>query len=447
MKPRQRRKLAHETMVQIVAFLGGLPAVVIALALLWSGDWTAKVQWTLSVLIVAIWIGCLWAIRGRVIYPMQTLTNLLAALREGDYSLRSRRARRDDSLGEVMREVNALADTLLEGRRRATEATALLKTVMEEIDVVILAFDDERRLRLINRAGLTLLNERQPSPAGKTAEEIGLSDLLAGPAARIFPREFPGRSSSRWDLRRTSFREGGRPHQLIVLADLSRHLREEERAAWQRLIRVLGHEMNNSLAPIQSIAATFAATLRKSSERRAKDWEEDLRSGLDVIAARSEALGRFMGAYARLARLPLPVLQRCELSGLIHRAAALEANVVVRPCRDIQVQVDPDQIEQLLINLIRNAVEAGRETGGAVAVSCSLEGSQVEIRIEDEGPGLADTTNLFVPFFTTKPQGSGIGLVLCRQIAEAHGGSIALENRADGKSGCRAIVRLPVKGL
>ena len=231
-----------------------------------------------------------------------------------------------------------------------------------------------------------------------------------------------------------------------MLADVSKPLREEERQAWQRLIRVLGHELNNSLAPIKSIAGSLGSLLKR--EPLPNDWEDDLQRGLSVISARADALSRFMGAYARLARLPPPRFQIVPVAPFFERIASLETRmpVAIEPGPDLEVRADGDQIEQLLINLVKNAVDAALETSGGVSVNwMRVSGATpfLEIRVDDEGPGLSNTSNLFVPFFTTKPAGSGIGLVLSRQIAEAHGGSLTLENRDDTR-GCRAVLRLPL---
>ena len=233
-------------------------------------------------------------------------------------------------------------------------------------------------------------------------------------------------------------------HQLVVLADLSRALREEEREAWQRLIRVIGHELNNSLAPIRSIAGSLETLLGRAP--RPADWEDDVKRGLAVIAARSEALNRFMDAYARLARLPRPILRPVDLGALVRRVAGLETrmSVAIAAGPELTVSADADQLEQLLINLVRNAVDAALETGGGVRVGWGKNGAHCDLWVEDEGPGLSNTSNLFVPFFTTKPGGSGIGLVFSRQIAEAHGGTLTVANRRPGP-GCEAHFRLPLR--
>ena len=436
------RTLNHEDRLLITALLAGLPGVVISLALLWRGDYTLKVQWTLTVLILGFWWGFTLALRERVVFPLQIISNLLAALREGDYSIRARGAKRDDALGEVMLEVNALGSTLKEQRLDTLEATALLRTVMTRIDVAIFAFNSEQELRLVNRAGERLLARPAERLIGRSASELGLADCLQGEATRTLQMIFPG-GGGRWGMRRTTFRERGLPHQLLVLADLNRALREEERQAWQRLVRVLGHELNNSLAPIKSIAGSLENLLSRNP--RPEDWDEDMKRGLAIITARSEALTRFMEAYARLARLPQPQLQPLEIGPLIRRVVGLETRIRVNllPGPEIKLQADGDQLEQLLINLLRNAVDAAIENGGGVSVSWARSAAYLEVWVEDEGPGLSNTSNLFVPFFTTKPGGSGIGLVLSRQIAEGHSGTLTLENRRSG-TGCEARLRLPL---
>ncbi len=435
-----------ERRVLWLSFLTGLPGAGVALYMLWAGDFTPKVQWTLTVFILSFWLGCAFALRERVVMPLQTLSNLLAALREGDYSIRGRAARFDDALGDVVREVNELSSTLQTQRRGAMEASALLRTVMGEIEVAIFAFDSEHRLRLVNRAGERLLGRPAEQLLERNAVELELDDYLSGEAARTLQRTFSG-GRGRWGMRRSTFREDGKPHQLLVIADISRALRQEEQSAWQRLVRVLGHELNNSLTPIKSIAVSLESLLARNPRRAAwpEDMEEDLQRGLSIISARAEALTRFMSAYAQLAKLPPPNLQPLEISPWVHQVAALETRlpVAVLPGPEITLRADRDQLEQLLINLLRNAVDAACETGGGVLVRWNRSGNALELIVEDEGPGLSNTANLFVPFFTTKPQGSGIGLALSRQIAENHGGTLTLENRAKGP-GCEAKLRLPL---
>jgi two-component system nitrogen regulation sensor histidine kinase NtrY len=434
--------LRFDQRILLLALAAGFPAALVALILLWTGSYTPKVQWTLTVLIVGVWTGCSFSVRHRVVLPLQTLSNLLAALRESDFSIRARGASGDDPLGAVMLEVNVLASTLHDQRLGALEAGALLRTVMVEIDVAVFTFDRAQALRLVNRAGERLLGQPAEHLLGRTAGEIGLLGCLQGLSPRIEDAAFPG-GSGRFEVRHTTFRQGGVPHQLLVLADVSRPLRDEERQAWQRLIRVIGHEINNSLAPIKSIAGSLESMVGR--ERLPDDWRDDMRRGLAVIAARSDSLSRFTSAYAQLARLPAPRVDAVHVRDLVQRVAGVETRLGIRidGGPDVTIRADPDQLEQLLINLVRNAVDAALQTGGGVRIGWKHEGRTFALWVDDEGTGLPEASNLFVPFFTTKPGGSGIGLVLSRQIAEAHGGSLNLENHSEHQ-GCRAYLRLPV---
>jgi PAS domain S-box-containing protein len=437
------RRLTHDQQILLLVILAALPGAVTSLVILWTGDYTPKVQWTLTVLIAGCLMGFAASVRSRVVLPLQTLANLLAAMREDDFSIRGRTADPDDPLGAVMIEVNALAETLHEQRLGAVEATALLRTVMEQVDVAVFAFDPEERLRIVNRTGERLMGRNMEQILGRTADELGVTDWF-GDAPRVVDLKLPGGNVGRWEVRHTTFRLGGLPHALLVLSDVSRPLREQERLAWQRLIRVIGHELGNSLGPIKSIAGSLETLLQRQPPP--EDWRDDMTRGLQVIASRTESLSRFTAAYARLARLPAPRLAPIVLKPLLLKIAGLETRVPVhvRPGPDLTVTVDADQIEQLFINLVRNAADACLEVGGtAVTVGWRRTRHGVDIWVDDEGPGLSNTANLFVPFFTTKPGGSGIGLVLCRQIAEAHDGSLKLENRTDGR-GARATLTLPL---
>jgi nitrogen fixation/metabolism regulation signal transduction histidine kinase len=311
---------------------------------------------------------------------------------------------------------------------------------MAEIDVAVFAFDDADRVRLVNRAGERLLSQSAERLLGRTAEQVGLAEQLVGESPRTMDVTFPG-GAGRWEVRRGTFRQDGRPHTLLVLADVSKTLREEELQAWQRLVRVLSHEINNSLAPIKSITGSLLSLIDRRPHP--PDANDDLKRGLNIIGGRSEALVRFMSAYARLAKLPAPNRAPLDVATWVRRVASLETRlaVSVQAGPPTMLLADGDQLDQLLINLVRNAVDASLETNGRVQIAWTRQNGTVSLTIQDEGPGLANAANLFVPFFTTKPRGSGIGLVLSRQIAEAHGGSLSLENRAD-RRGCVATLRL-----
>jgi len=458
-----RRRIPFEATILVTGLCLALPALLTVGSLLWQGDYSRQTSLLVLACLLALLAATLAILRHKVRFPLQTLANLVSALREGDFSIRARGKGTRDALGELAGELNLLSGQLREQRLGGVEASALLRTVMAEIDVAIFAFDAGQRLVLLNRAAEKVLARSVEQVLGRTAAELGLEECLQGEANRTLTRAFPG-GGDRWSARRGTFRQGGWPHQLVALTDLSRTLREEERRAWQRLVRVLGHELNNSLAPIKSIAGSLENLLQR--DPRPADCDEDVRRGLSVIASRTASLTRFMEAYARLAKLPAPQMRPVALEPLIRRAAGLEQRlaVAVDPgAGALLLDADSDQLEQLLINLIRNAVDAvleeksagpgqgrvgggepaGAGVGASAAVRWAQVGGQVDILIEDSGPGLANPANAFVPFFTTKPGGTGIGLVLCRQIAEAHGGTLTLENRT-GQRGCVARLRLPL---
>jgi PAS domain S-box-containing protein len=430
-----------ERSVLLLALLSGLPAILTVMYVTWAQQYTFEVRWTLVTIVGAVWIGAAVIAFQMVTSALYLQANLLGALREGDYSIRGVGTKPGSAVDMVMQEINALGDTLQRQRTEAVESTKLLQSVMGAIDVAVFAFDMDAHLVLVNPAAERLLGQPQDNLLGRSAVQLRLADYLSGDTPRLIERPF-GPESGRLELRRSTFRRDGKPHQLLVFSDLSRALREEEQQAWQRIVRVLSHEINNSLTPIKSIAHSIKRMLSRVPDLPRAG---EIQDGLNLIETRSGSLGRFLRAYAQLARLPKPQVRKVAMAPLAHRLIELEDRlpVSVKAAHDLQIKADPDQLEQLLINLVRNAVDATLETGGRVWIDWEAVDGGAQVTVEDEGPGLPDTSNLFVPFFTTKPAGSGIGLALSRQIAEAHGGTLTLENRA-GARGCRATLRLPV---
>jgi len=454
-RKRKRPRAPFERRITRYTLLLVAPGIVVSGILIWMHPWAleSKLIFIGIEMFACLLIGA--ALHDHVTRPLQTLANVVGALRDEDYSFRARLAIPNDALGELSLEVNALADLLAKHRTGAIEAAALLQRVVEEVDIPIFAFDPANKLRLVNSAGEKLVHRPSAQLIGKSASDLALEKCLTCENESLVELHFA--TDARWFVRRSAFRQQGIPHTLVVLSDVSRALREEERRAWQRLIRVLGHELNNSLAPIKSIAGSLSARLSNCGIRA--EEQQDFERGLDIIEGRAASLNRFLQGYRQLAQMPPPTFRKCSLLSISERVAGLETRVPVKVVGgpDASLLADPDQLEQMLINLLRNAAEAvlqipdghsngsnGQQRGPQVVVSWIPSGEAVVITIEDEGPGLMNPSNAFVPFYTTKPGGSGIGLVLSRQIAEAHGGSLELENRSD-RQGCVVRILLPTK--
>jgi two-component system nitrogen regulation sensor histidine kinase NtrY len=452
----KRVRLLYARRVSLFTALVALPGFLITGILLWLEPWNLAAKATLVFFELFAWWLFAMALQEHATRPLQTLANVGAALREEDYSFRARNAVPEDALGELSLEVNALADMLSDQRIRAMEAIALLRRVVEEVETPLFTFSPSLVLQLVNSAGERLLQQPSVRLLGRTAAELGLEDCLTVDNGATLA--LPGSAQARWLVRRSSFRQKGVPHILVVLSDVSRVLREEERNAWQRLVRVLGHELNNSLTPIKSIAGSLNA--RVSGMKLSPEERQDFSRGLEIIETRTASLNRFLQAYRRLAQMPAPVLRKTALAPLVTRVANLETRLAVTILGgpNVELTVDSDQLEQMLINLIRNAVEAAMDPAWAapvpdgapptpnsapeVMLSWRTTDRETVITIEDNGPGLLSPDNLFTPFYTTKVSGTGVGLVLSRQIAEAHSGLVELSNHPSQR-GCVATIVLP----
>lgn len=437
--------MRHDLRLTLWAAALVLPVFGVAV---WATLHTAWPIWARASTLLGLTAWCAYALvrlRSAMVGPLRTTAALLQGLREGNYSARARIERGDVGLGQVLGEVNALAEWLQKQRLTQVEASALLTTVMAELDAAVLAFDGRQALVLANPAAARLFGRPVADLLGQSAAALRCESLLEALPARLVSLDFPN-ASGRWEVRHSSFRQDGLAHHLVVLNDVTRALREEERVAWKRLIRVLSHELNNSLTPITSIANSLGQYV----DRGPLDdgVRADVRKGLSVIEQRAEGLNRFLRGYATLAKLPPPTLRDVDVAALVSRVVALDAapGVLVLGGPALALRGDADQLEQLLINLLRNARDAVGTDGGGITVAWSATADEmVEIRVVDDGPGIVAGADVFVPFFTTKPGGTGIGLALCRQIADAHGGHVALENRHD-RQGCIARVRLPSAG-
>jgi two-component system nitrogen regulation sensor histidine kinase NtrY len=445
-KVKRRNRRSAVRRARLYCLLLSLPALILAAILGYQNKTSLAPAILIACCLLLYLVLVAAALVESLVRPLQTLSNVVSSLREGDYSFRARGAgapgaEYKDALAELAWEINALADLLQKQRVRSLEATALLARILEVMHAPLFAFDRNDLLQLVNNAGLKLLGLPHARCYGHTARELGLEELLAAPDQSI--HSF-GAKPTRWLLRKAAFRQDGAPHMMLLLADVSLPLQEEEQIAWKRLIRVLGHELSNSLAPIKSIAGSLLARVDMIDGDDAT--VRDFRRGLGVVESRADALHRFVQSYRLLAQLPPPRLKPVSIGPLMERVVLLEQRLAVQlePGPPAMLDADPDQLEQMFINLLANAVDASLANAAQpVSARWKLAESSVLVTIEDRGMGIANTENLFVPFYTTKPSGSGVGLALAQQIARAHGGEIRLVNREDGP-GARATVRLPV---
>ncbi len=437
----RRRGLPFQSRIVLLTLAGGAPALLVAILLLGEAPIAASVYRLAIVVLVGVWIGFAVAVHKSTVEPLRSIANLLEALRGGDYAIRGRHGRKGDALGDIVLEANRLGATLRTQRFAAMEASALLNKVLAEIDVAVFAFDGDGRIRLANRAAGALLRRHPDALLGLSAEEIGFHGLLEGPPVSSESHTFPGRAG-RWQVMREVFHEAGVPFRLLVITDLSQALRDEERRAWRRLIRVIWHELNNSLAPIKSVIETSRDALAAGPPDPAE--REELAHNLALVAERAESLRRFLSRYSELARMPEPTIAAADAAAILRQVAAVHpaGRVQFAAADGLALRADADQVQQALINLVKNAVEATPEGEAPVALRAVRGKDSVVFEVEDSGPGVANPDNLFVPFFTTKPGGSGIGLVLARQVAEAHGGTLTLKNREDA-TGCLARLVIP----
>jgi two-component system nitrogen regulation sensor histidine kinase NtrY len=424
--------------------LAGFPGTALALVLLWAHSYSLGHKLEATILLLLFWLGLSFSARDLVVQSIHILSNVVSSLKEQNFSFRAMQGRPDDAMGELALEINQLAAAMEAERRGAIEAEHLLRKVASEVDAVILAVSPDGQIKLLNRAATVFFEKREDQLLNKTVEELGIEHLVNGPPSETVTRLTAG-IEKRWVVRRSHFRQQGVPHRLIMLSEMSEVLRATERSAWQRLVRVLSHEINNSLAPIKSIART----LLRLSDQIPESERENFQHGLGVIGSRADSLNRFLQGYARLTKLPVISKRVVRLENLLQRIVSLEQRIpiTISPGPPAMVRVDPAQIEQVLINICKNAVDAvmarpATQLPPSVTISWSVFENDLQLIVRDNGVGLLDTSNLFVPFYTTKESGTGIGLPLSRQIVEGHGGALLIRNREDS-SGCEVEIKIP----
>ena len=439
-----RRRIATELRLFLLVLSCALPGIA---AIVWLSEDAGISNIARGILVIAVVV---WAfviadlVREALLGHVRTLSNLLESARMQDYTMKGTHARQPGELGELYRQINNLIDSLRVTRQGEQELLSLLERVVSEINVAIVVFDSLDCIRLVNPVASALLKVPKEKLLGVNCADTILAQLPAAVAPELVDFRFPG-AAGRWQIRQHSYRHQGQASRILFIADLQQVLSDEEIMAWQRLIRVISHEVNNSLTPISSLCQTLTGMLIRDSAAN----HEDVLEGLDVIAERAKGLQDFISAYARLARLPepqkvlFPVTQLADNLRRIFTGQALR----IDPFPEAILFGDPVHLEQALINLVKNALEANPADADDVELSCRLLEGCCEFQIADHGAGIGNPENLFVPFYTTKPAGAGIGLVLCRQIGARHNGQVTLENRPEAPGAvAKLTLPLPPKG-
>jgi nitrogen fixation/metabolism regulation signal transduction histidine kinase len=421
-------------------FLFALSVVIPTAALVWISvaSTTPNIARIVAAVVLVAWMLIVaGALRGELLRHIRTVTNLVESARMQDYSMKASGAREPGELGELYQQINSLTGSLEAARQGEQELLSILEKVVSQINVAIIVFDARDRIRLVNRLASALLNAPADKLIGVDRAQTALARLPAAAQPKLIDFRFPG-ADGRWQVLQHQYRHQGEVSHILFISDLKQVLVDEEISAWQRLIRIVSHEVNNSLTPITSLCQTLTAMLAKLDGLNSAD----LREGLSVIAERAKGLQQFISVYTRAARLPEPhkvPFPAAELAGKLKRIFADRA-LEVLPFPQVTVFGDPVHIEQALINLIKNGLEANGNGAAPVEVSCQLRNGHCEFQVADHGAGVGNPDNLFVPFYTTKAEGTGIGLALCRQIAAKHHGQVSLENRQDGPGAVAKLV-------
>lgn len=435
--------LAFENRLCLLVLAGGLPSLTAAAVAILYLPLSPYPKALLLSLLTVILVACAAVVRSRVRFHLLTLVNLTEAVRLGEYMLRGSQANRNDAMGSLVANINAISGALQQQRVETQETRHLLNKVLSEVDVAILAFDKSLELRLANNMALRLLALEEHEAIGKSSSTLGMDFLLSDDDApsEAFEYDFPGASGT-WRVQRSQHLERGNSFRLLFIVDLRAALRAKELNIWKRLIQVISHEVNNSITPIISLSATAQSLL--SDVNLDDELAGELNGALELIAQRSQHLHYFVRRYAEMARLPAPNKILTDISPLLSRLPSLVSDTRVTldlPPGPLLAYCDPIQLDLVLVNLMKNAREAMLEAG-VISVRGREERGFWHVEISDEGVGVINRANLFVPFYSTKKNGNGIGLIVSRQIVESHGGSLGLRNRSD-RSGCIAEIRLP----
>jgi len=439
-----KNKVSFEKQLTQLSLIACLPVFFLLIFMMVYAEISTPLVLLTILLCSIIIIYCHTKIHQISAYQFRSICNLLDAMIQGDYSLRARTSEGDTALNELVDSVNSLAQRLTKQRTESVESQFLLQTVIKHIDVATIALNDNNEFAFINPAAENLLGLAVNNKEITSSDQLEQLKHLERGCSKVMNLTF-NKQQGKFNVHMEEFREEGKQHKLLFLTDVSRLLRVEERNAWQSLVRVISHEINNSLAPIASISETLKRMMSK--QQNIEMHKENLVDGLSIIAQRANNLTNFVNSYKQIAQLPEPKKSKTNIRELINKVIPLyqNNNIHIIPSDDVSLLIDPVQIEHVLINLIKNAIESVNTTknDGNIEISWKLEQRKFQLFISDQGAGISNESNLFVPFYTTKKQGSGIGLVLCRQILEVHNGQLSLKNKTN-ETGCLATIDLPI---
>jgi PAS domain S-box-containing protein len=447
--------------VKLIRYL--LVAALVPTLILMLAFWQFKASLYLSLLILLL-LGslityCVYMTQKKMSSQLRSLANLLTGLSEGDYSMRGVKHQKDGALAELIEQINNLTNTMAEHRFIAHESQLLVTKVIQHIDVAIIAIDQNKHIALLNPAAEKLLATTQKEALGKPLAGYNATELLSIKEQQLIELSFAPQQGN-YQVIHDHYREQGQQHDLYFITNVHGLLREHERQAWQNLIRVLSHEINNSLSPIASIASTLKIQATK------QNLDSMYADNLSIISKRASSLKNFIGSYRQISFLPEPQKVSTNLAHIMNQLQPLfpHRKLEFNHSFNRELFIDIVQIEQVMINLIKNADEAmkiveinnyqkpsssftgdsiNKNNSSVITIDIYVKQHNVVIKITDQGTGIRNSENLFTPFYSTKKQGSGIGLLFSRQIIEAHGGSISMLNR-DNVQGCVVKVNLPI---
>jgi len=443
----QKNSIQHKDDHSYLALIMCIPCLLVTTISLYIANVSIYLIAFINIVLSLLAVFVVVSSRQHSEQQIRTLSNILEAMIDGDYSLRGR-LQHNQAFQELLGSVNSLAETLSRHKVEAKESKLLLEKIMQQMDAMVIAVDEQGFIVMANDSAKKLLIGKQHS-AAKLQEipliEIELGEVISKANSGII--EFNHQSlGGEHFLFKETFLSNGKQHQLYLITSAERLLIEKERKAWQSLFRVLSHEINNSLTPIASISQAMKQKLQ--DENKALN-RASLCEGVNIINERAEALSAFITSYSQLSHLTLPNKTEFDLNSLVIKLAKLFTDCQLQyldhlvTADQLIVSADKSQLEQVLINIFKNAREAMAQHTKVVEITYQADEKHLHLIIRDQGVGIANTDNLFVPFYTTKPQGSGIGLSLCRQIMFNHGGIIKLMNRTDTQ-GAEVVLSLPL---